>query len=641
VIFDTPGDVISAVSDLQSDMSLLYARFEEDYDLVRGTLYESEEKGYESYTSPTPRNYFEKIMDGLNRAEIQIAIKLGETATDKDKQAASIGELFLYGALNDIDRQLRNKGEPRLRKSLGWLIGARGWCCMRALVYVPEDEENVIFDVMPWDPLHTVWEQGDNGLVWAAYTRWVTPTQAKDEWDIDTNEKLTRVIDVWDRHDNAIIVGSEWDHSKPPTAHNIGHVPVYVSAVGSMPTITRDVGVVGYGGTAPIQDSTLEDRGDSIFTASRKLYKARNRHVSQLMDMHKRGVVGSVIFASEDGKKSLPHDIHRAWQAIKLKFGREEIKPIEMPAPPESTGPLLSIMDRDIEMSTLPYPMAYGGADQPFSGRALAMLTDATKSNYTPRTEALATSYVWLTEELLSQFKDKITKPATMRGFKGFEESSPYFSQEVKPEEIDKAWFITVQVEPKLPRDQESEILMAIQATSARPGQQALYSMGTAREDILKMRDPHAEEQKALAEIGLSHPKVIEARIVAALRARGENDAADVIEKMEAEGPPTGAAGPPPGSAGAPPSPNGDQQQIPPEAQQLIREILRVLTDAGRNDLAQAFTETVQSRQPAPPELAEAILEVAVQRGETQVAEIFAEALGVQPQQGTVPRPTA
>jgi hypothetical protein len=285
------------------------------------------------------------------------------------------------------------------------------------------------------------------------------------------------------------------------------------------------------------------------------------------------------------------------------------------------------------------------------------MLTDATKSNYTPRTEALATSYVWLGEELLSQFKDKITKPATMRGFKGFEENASYFSQQIKPEEIDKGWFITVQVEPKLPRDLESEILMAIQATSSRPGQQALYSMGTAREDILKMRDPHSEELKSLAEIGMAHPKVIEARIVAALRERGEDNAADVIENLGAEASP-GVAGPPgagapPGAAGAPiegeppipgappgpggppglgtpPSPNGARQPLPPEAQQLVIEVLRVLDDAGRDDLAQAITKAVQSGQPAPPQLAEAILQVVVGRGEMQVAQMFAEALGIQ-----------
>ena len=50
MIFDTPGDVIQAVSDRQADMRLLRTRFEADYDLINLVPYEPERKGYNSYT---------------------------------------------------------------------------------------------------------------------------------------------------------------------------------------------------------------------------------------------------------------------------------------------------------------------------------------------------------------------------------------------------------------------------------------------------------------------------------------------------------------------------------------------------------------------------------------------------------------
>jgi hypothetical protein len=624
MIFDSPEAAIAAVAKRNEDMELLRTRFETDYDLLKLTPYTAPEKGYEEYTSPRPRNYFEKVLDGLNRAEIQIAIKLAEGAKKTEEDAASTGELFLFGALNDIDRGLRNKGEPTLRKSLGWFIAARGWSAMRALVYVPEGEEDVVFDVMPWDPLHTTWEQGARGLVWAAYTRWATAAEIKDEYKIEVNANLTRIIDIWDRDDNAVIVGNEW--AKTPKAHEIGHVPVNIAAVGSMPTITRDQTLSQ--GSSPIQDSTMEDRGDSVFTAARTVYKARNKHVSQLMDLHTRAVLGSLKIFSKDGKKGLRDDLHRIWQIIKLNRSNEEdIVPFEMPDPPESTGPLMSILEQDLEMSTLPYPLSYGGTQDPMSGRALAMLTDATKSNYNPRTEALATGITWLCEELLGQFADRIKKPTTMQGFRGFEEGATYFSQQIEPKEINKGWFISVQVEPRLPRDQESEILMAIQATAARPGQEALLSMQTAREDILKLRDPNAESQKALAELGTAHPKVIEARIVKALRERGEDDAADVIEQMGQQ-----PGGPPPGPEGAPEgptSPNGSAE-IPPQAQELIYAILEALAQAGRDDLAAAFTSAVESRQPPPPEVAKEIHRTLIRAGKDEIADAFEDALAPQ-----------
>jgi hypothetical protein len=628
MIFDSPEAVVKAVGQRNEDMELLRTRFETDYNLLKLTPYTAPDSGYEEYTSPRPRNYFDKVLDGLNRAELQIAIKLAEDVKKEEEDAASIGELFLFGALNDIDRQLRNKGEPSLRKSLGWHIAARGWETMRCLVYVPEGEEEVVFDVMPWDPLHTTWENGSRGLVWAAYTRWATAAEVKDEYDIEVSAKLTRIIDVWDRDDNAVVVGNEW--GKEPKGHQIGHVPVHISAVGSMPTINRDQTLTQE--SSLMQDSTMEDRGDSVFTAARKVYEARNKHVSQLMDMHQRAVLGSLKVYSKDGKKGVPTGIHRIWQAIKLNRGNEEeVEPFLMPDPPVSTGPLMSILDQDLEMSTLPYPLSYGGTQDPMSGRALAMLTDATKSNYNPRTEALANGYTWLCEELLTQFADRIKKPATMRGFKGFEEGASYFSQQIEPSQIDKGWFISVQVEPRLPRDQESEILMAIQATTARPGQEALLSMQTAREDILKLRDPHAESQKTLAEMGTAHPKVIEARIVAALRERGEDDAADVIEGMGQQ--PAGPAPGPEGVPGAPPSPNG-RTQIPPEAQQLIRVILKVLEEAGRDDLAAKFVNAVESREAPEPEDAQQIYQILIQAGEDQAAAAFEFAVVPQGPQG-------
>jgi hypothetical protein len=651
MIFATPGQAINAIETKQTEMNELRKRFEEDYDLVRGSEYEAA-SGYESYTSPAPQNYFHKVTDGLNRAELQIAIKLNEGANKEEDEAASTGELFLFGALNDIDRGLRNRGEPRLRNSLGWFIDARGWVAMRALVYVPDGEQDLVFDVVPWDPLHTTWEQGDRGLIWAAHTRWVSPQALKDEWGIDTEARLTRVIDVFDREDNAVIVGSEWEHAKPPTPHEIGHTPVFVGAVGAMPTVTRAADVMTQ--TPSTNDSTLEDRGDSVFAAVRKIYEPRNKHVSRLMDMHKRGMTGSLVHYSPDGKKEIKGDPYRVFQAIKAIFGKEKIEPLVMPDPPDSTGPLLSILDQDIAQSTLPYPLAYGGTDDALSGRALAMLSDATRSIYNPRTEMLGWAYTWLCEEMLAQFAAQ-EKASTMRGFKGFEEDAPYFSQNIKPTEIDKGWFISVQVEPRLPRDQESEILMTVQATQAAPGKEPPLSMQTAREDILKLRDPHAEQQKVLAEMGMTLPPVVQARVVAALRARGEDDAADTVEQLGQEGrvPPGQPTGPQPGPAGpqrqagapgqagaqrpaGPPAAqgqNGVQPPIAPEAQQLIREILRVVTDAQRNDLAQAFTDVVESRQPPPPELIQQIIQVAAERGEVEVAQILTEFLTDQPAQ--------
>jgi hypothetical protein len=631
MIFDTPGDVIQAVSDRQADMRLLRTRFEADYDLINLVPYEPERKGYNAYTSPAPRNFFDKVGDGLNRAELQIAINLPESADQESKDEASTGELLLFGALNDIDRRLRNIGEPRFRSSSGWYVRARGWLGIRCLVYIPDGEENVVFDAMPWDPLHMTWETGTNGLLWGAYTTWVSPASIEDEWDvkIETNEKLVRKIDIFDKTDNAVIVQEDW--IKEPRPHGLDHTPVFIGSVGSMPTVSRDADVSQSGSIGSDPNSTFEAMGDSVFQSVREIYEPRNKHVSRLMDMHERAMVGSLVHESEDGFEEIKGDPFRFWRAIKIRFGKEKIYPLQVPSPPESTGALLGIFDRDIEMSTLPYPLAYGGINDPMSGRALAILTDATRSIYNPRTDLLANGYLWLCEEILSQYATKIDKPSTISGFQGFEHDAPFFSTQIKPSSIDKAWMVSVSVEPRLPRDQESEILMSLQATTRRDGQQ-LLSNETARADIMKIRDPHSEEQKVLAEMGRSHPAVMQAQLVAALREQGDDDAADVVEKLGQQA----QAGQPPGGPqqGGPEGQNGAAPPIPPEAQQMIVAVLGILEQAGQEELAEAFMRAVEARQKLPVEVAVQIARILIEAGREDVARAFAQAFAPPTQAG-------
>ncbi len=509
-MYDTESEIIEAIKDKESSLSELTTRMESDFDLFTLAEYEPAE-GYESYTSSAPRNFFDKVQDGLNSAEISLQIKLPEDATEEERRQASTGELYLFGGLNEIDRRFRARGEPSFREQVAFFANLRGWVPVRALVYPQKD--TTVFDVLVWDILHTTWETGHTGLVWAANKRKLTKAQIYSEYGTEIRGKDAELIDWWDEKNNAVLVDDKF--VKKPTAHKLDYVPIFIGAVGSMPTLQ----------TKTFQP-TIEYRGDSVWSAARGLYDPFNKVVSTTMDIYQRSVAGSLIHKSQDGNKSLEGDPYKTYQEIKIGAD-EEISPLETPKAPPETAIIHSVISQDIGQSTLPYPLAYGATRQAMSGAALGILQETTRSIYNPRTNLIEQAYTWVCEEFLRQYKVKGAKAVNLKGYKP---DGKFFVVKVKPKEIDPEWFISVKCQPRLPRDKESEIMMSLAATrKSGPDDIPLLSKQTAREDILLLRDPDAEEDKALEEMGQSLPPIMATKIAAALKARGKEDLAQDV----------------------------------------------------------------------------------------------------------------
>lgn len=125
---------------------------------------------------------------------------------------------------------------------------------------------------------------------------------------------------------------------------------------------------------------------------------------------------------------------------------------------------------------------------------------------------------------------------------------------------------------------------MALAATQRRgPGDSPLLSKQTAREDIMQVRDPDAEEDKVYEEMGEGLEPIMVTKIAAALKARGKEDLAqDVLMLLK-----------PPGAGGQP--------QVPPELLAAAVEALSMNPDT--QPLAQAIMQVMQGGQGqgAPP----------------------------------------
>lgn len=548
-MYETVAEITTVIKQKEDDLEELRQQMSGDFDLYTLKEYAPTDQngavmtGYQAYTSSQPRNFFDKVTDALNRAELSIQIKLPDDAKEKDRAAAELGELYLFGALNAIDRRLRKRGEPALRETISFLEDLYGWVVIRALVYPQEGE--TVFDVIPWDFMHTTWESGADGLLWAANKRKVTKGQVLSEYGIEIKGKDTTLIDFWHKEGgvvkNSIIVDNEF--VKDPEVTGLKGVPVFIGAVGSMPTMQSKE-----------FESTILHRGDSVWAASRNLYEPFNKITSRTMDLYEKAVIGSILHKSKRGDKSIPGDPYKTYQEVKISSDdEEEILPFPSPEVPTETAILHSIINTDIQTSTLPYPLAYGGTRQAMSGAALSVLADATRSVYNPRTSTQGHAYTWLCEELLTQFKEKGTKSL----MQGYDHKEAFFTVKVKPKDIDPSWYVSVSVSPRMPRDMEAEIMMALNATASKgPEDIALVSKRTAREDILKLRDPDAEERKVLEEKGMALPPIMATRVAAALVKAGNKDLAqDVLMLLKPPQQPQPQGMPPQGvpPQGAPP----------------------------------------------------------------------------------------
>ena len=624
-LFSDPGEILQAVKYQQSEMEDLRTRMEDDFDIYKLTEYPAK-AGYESYTSTAPKNFFDKILDGINRAALTINIRTDEGAQEDERDSANQGELFLIGALNDIDRRARFRREKALRRNIAFMACLRGWVALRCLVYVPEGEKNTVFDVLSWDPMHVTWEDGPGGLVWAAYQRKATKSQIHAEYGYIIEGQDALVTDFWTREKNCILVNNEF--IKEPMEHMIGHVPVFIGNVGDMPDIQQK----DFTGQTLRSNNTLEYQGESVWSTARDIIEPRNKYISQLMDTAKRSVAGSLVHKSKAGDKKIKGDPYASFQEIVIEEG-EEIYPLELPSAPPETAAILGAIDHDWQQSTLPYPLAYGGTQAAESGRALAIRIEATRSAYSPRTHLLRESYQWLCEEVLGQFANPKRKNKAVE-LHGESNEMSFFQVTKKPIDIKEDWIVDVIVEPRLPRDEAEEINMSIAATrSGGSGEQPLMAISSARRDILKLKNPDLEEQRVLAEMGKALPPIMNRRIAAAMASEGDEEGAEILMNWinsqeqgaqaaptDMSGQPTGPAGP----AGATPQRSGPTS----EETQLIEAVMTVLVEAGRQDLAQELAQALDGSAPPRDGLLDEIINVLQNSGAGELAQALLQALG-------------
>ena len=585
-------------------------QMKEHYSLFALDPYKPEKQGYQAYTSPRPRNDFLKVYHGINKATLIWKVALPETASEEERKAASKVEDLIAGVIAQADRELRDNGESSLREGLGAFAGLRGAGGLVCRLYPGEDKDTQV-DIRPLDPLHLRFERGVKGLVWGAYEYKVSAAEARERWNVelagpdqgrDGADVTATVVDFYDRKINAVVLaeGTAKEERvatsrfvKPPTPHGLDHVPMFIGFSSGLPTFFDE-------NFKP----DLKQKAASVYAASAKVYPAWNKQMSFIMDVSERSVAGTLKYEGPPDSLDLKESPWRAWGIVQIPPGTvlEELVP---PKVPEASLAILGALSKDIQESTMAYPVAYGQDPQGHSGTALQVMTDNMKSIYSPFTRLMEDAFRWLCQEILVQFKEKGQK-MTLRGFNS---AGKFFQMEADPADVNDEAYIQVTCEPQFPRDEQGMLQMGLMASRPGPDGESLISRQTAREKYLMLQDPDAEAKRIQDEkvqrLIDSHPSIQMRRIAQALLDQGDRRGAveflaSVPSPMAGQGPQAAPPGVPPGAPPGPGMPPGGPEMMggppgmppgppPPEV------VAAAMAEASR---------LVGTGQPIPPELA-------------------------------------
>lgn len=489
--FTEISDIKAAVSAFQNNTVFmeLRRRWEQDFDLYRLQPYDAG-KGYISYTSNSPRVYIEKLLSIQNSAELLIRIP-EDVLTDDQARVASNVERFLYGCINlNDEKSLTMPNVPAIRAQMAWHGHLRGG--FGILTYIHKSGEKETFpQISIWDLYNTSYGVGENGLDWATYSYKMDRKAAEKFFGMEITSMASvglgqnevDIIDYWDTEKYGVIAGGVW--VRKPTKHNLGYCPVAIMTVGSTPIVWQ----------ANYQYTSIHV-GESSLASNRGLYPLLNKTLSDLLTIVRRGVKVPMIEWTADGKPRIEQDIFQVDKAAVITMvanSGEKIEPAIPPSMPPDTSPLINWVTGEVQRGSLPHT-AYGELGFRLSGYALQTLRADMDTATRQVGETIARAFTIASLWLLKQYAAGGFPPVMVRGRTSRNEVFGYpVAQSIKPEDIAGDWHPEIKVEPKLPKDDSQNAMLA---QTYRQGESPLLSDETIRSEVLGIRDPDLERGK-------------------------------------------------------------------------------------------------------------------------------------------------
>ena len=574
-----PEDIVDLVESHYDATEPLRQRMQDDHSLYRLEPYDAGE-GYQSYTSNEPQTFAEKVIGWVTGADM--TVRIPHDGADSDlRERNDLKERFLIGIEKAANERLCRLMLPELRDQLGWYTAIRGWYAGRALLAKRPDGSTYV-DITPWDPLHTYWGTGPDGLEWVCYKVPKTKDQifsqynVKIDWDTPYSADGIEVYDFYDKEMNTILIHNGSKNQplirvvKKQQRHGADQVPAFLGAVGSNPYIVAL-------SQSTMQD-TISDVGESVFRSTRDLYPKHNLMMSTLLELTARSRRQGLIVRSRDGTKSLEEDPYLEGSEISLAQN-ENVEPLGLLEMAKETGAFMSLVSGEMQRGSLPYSV-YGELPFQLSGFAINTLRQGVETVVNKYLRSVEKAYRMIFNLISDQYSAGSYKSMELSGM---DRNRMFFTEEISPDMIKNTGQPVVNLVGQLPQDDMTRFSMA---QIAREGPTPLLSDRAIRDRILSLQD--ADQMDDAIKEQMAEQMLPEAALWTLLRAserQGREDLAQfylgelmnvLMQKRRAAeeqaappGSPPGPPGPigplPPGGGGPPMGPPMGPPGLPPE----------------------------------------------------------------------------
>ena len=480
-----PEEIISLVDNHYDLTEPMRTRMDDDYDLYRLEEFDAGE-GYQSYTSNEPMVYADKLISWLTSAEMVVRVPYNNSEREQ-RENNDAKEKFLIGILKSADERLTNRLQPTVRKQLSWYITLRGWYSGRALLVKNKNGETYV-DIQPWDPLHTYWGEGADGLSWACYKSKKSPseiklTYGKNLGSVDDTDEPIDVYDFYDKEDN--IVCTDSTILKKRTKHGANEVPVFLGPVGATPMIQAI--------TDTRNQDTIEDFGESCYKSTRDLFEKHNFMMSVMLELVARSRRQGLKVKSRDGTKTLEEDPYKEGSEIALGQG-EDVEPLGLLEMARESGVFMGLVSGEMQRGGLPHSI-YGQLEFQLSGFAINTLRQGVESQLAPRLQSLERAYMCIAKMLTDQYLTGAYKAVEVSGK---DRNRMYFSEEITVDIIKNAGDPEIEFIGQLPQDDMTKMSMA---QMAREGQTPLLSDTFIRDHVLGLQSADQMDDAINAQI--------------------------------------------------------------------------------------------------------------------------------------------
>ena len=477
-----PEDIIELVESHYDSTEPMRQRMQDDHALYRLEPYDAGE-GYQAYTSNDPQTYAEKVIGWITGADMTVRIPY-DGGDDEDRERNDMKERFLIGMLKAADERLCRMMLPTLRDQIAWYVAIRGWYAGRALLAKREDGSTYV-DITPWDPLHTYWGVGADGLDWVCYKVPKTKEQifsqynVKVDWEAQYTADGICVYDFYDKEMNTILIHNGSTSQpltrvvKKQTRHGANQVPAFIGPIGANPYIVSL--------SQSNMEDTIADVGESVFRSTRDLYPKHNLMMSTMLELTARSRRQGLIVRSRDGTKSLDEDPYLEGSEISLAQN-ENVEPLGLLEMSRETGAFMSLVSGEMQRGSIPYSV-YGEVPFQLSGFAINTLRQGV--------ETIVNKYLRGTERAYQMIFNLISDQYSEGSFKsmdvsGMDRNRVYFTETINPNDLKKTGQPVVNLVGQLPQDDMVKFSMA---QIAREGPTPLLSDQAIRDRILAIQD--------------------------------------------------------------------------------------------------------------------------------------------------------